>query len=65
MCTLVIHLFLSRDRFLVLNYAEKFDDGLKQIAEWLISGRIKVTFDSVLIICKEVRILMFGLDPKN
>ncbi|XP_076099939.1 prostaglandin reductase 2-like isoform X1 [Mytilus galloprovincialis] len=33
---------ITRERFLVLNYPEKFDESLKQIAEWLLSGKIKV-----------------------
>lgn len=31
-----------RERFLVLNYPEKFDEALKKIGEWLFTGKIKV-----------------------
>lgn len=33
---------ITRERFLVLNYPEKFDEALKKIGEWLFTGKIKV-----------------------
>ncbi|XP_064599855.1 prostaglandin reductase 2-like [Liolophura sinensis] len=33
---------ISRDRFLVLNYAAKFKSGLEQLITWLADGKIKV-----------------------
>ena len=33
---------ILRERFLVLNYPEKFDEALKKIGEWLFTGKIKV-----------------------
>lgn len=33
-----------RTRFLVLNYAEKFEEAMKKLAELVLSGKIKVRF---------------------
>ncbi|KAJ8309265.1 hypothetical protein KUTeg_014139 [Tegillarca granosa] len=33
---------IKRDRFLVLNYPEKFDAALQELAEWVSQGKIKV-----------------------
>ena len=32
---------ITRDRFLVLNYMEKFSDGKKQLETWVREGRLK------------------------
>lgn len=33
---------ITRERFLILKYQEKFEEGLTQLAEWLQSGKLKV-----------------------
>lgn len=33
---------ITRERFLVLNYQEKFEEGLAQLAKWLSAGELKV-----------------------
>lgn len=33
-----------RTRFLVLNYADKFEEAMKKLAELVLSGKIKVKF---------------------
>ena len=37
-----VHAFICRTRFLVLNYAEKFEETMKKLAELVLSGKIKV-----------------------
>ena len=37
-----VHVFICRTRFLVLNYAEKFEETMKKLAELVLSGKIKV-----------------------
>ena len=38
----LVHVFICRTRFLVLNYAEKFEETMKKLAELVLSGKIKV-----------------------
>ncbi|XP_069117830.1 prostaglandin reductase 2-like isoform X2 [Argopecten irradians] len=33
---------ITRDRYLVLNYQDKFESGMKQLVEWTVQGKIKV-----------------------
>ncbi|XP_033736145.1 prostaglandin reductase 2-like isoform X1 [Pecten maximus] len=33
---------ITRDRYLVLNYPDKFESGMKQIVEWTVQGKLKV-----------------------
>ncbi|KAL4237570.1 Prostaglandin reductase 2 [Mactra antiquata] len=33
---------ITRDRFLVLNYQDQFNEGIKQLQEWYLSGQLKV-----------------------
>lgn len=33
---------ITRDRFLVLNYTDRFDEGMLQLSQWVKEGRLKV-----------------------
>lgn len=37
-----------RERFLVLNYKDKFESGILQLSQWFKEGKLKVKFASLL-----------------
>ena len=39
---IVCFLFLFRERFLVLDYSDKFEEALAMLSQWYLTGKIKV-----------------------